>query len=150
VDGATPGELLQRGIYSEIAIALKGGPWRDASMAMLALAFGLSKEEAEARAAGKDVLGQGLTSRLKGHGKATLLAGKARLGGRRGGKARLGGVADQTASRVRSRTLQLPRANVAAVNVTASTVDTFEIEIETKDNAPSSERAWLDVEASFV
>ena len=38
VDGATPGELLKRGIYSEIAVALKGGPWREASMAMLAMA----------------------------------------------------------------------------------------------------------------
>jgi len=56
-DGTTPGELLKRGIYSEIAVALKGGPWREASMAMLAMAFGLSKEEAEARAAGEDVLG---------------------------------------------------------------------------------------------
>jgi hypothetical protein len=44
VDGATPGELLKRGIYSEIAVALKGGrPWREASMTMLAMAFGLSE-----------------------------------------------------------------------------------------------------------
>ena len=35
-DGATPPELLKRGIYSEIAVPLKGGPWREASMAMLA------------------------------------------------------------------------------------------------------------------
>jgi hypothetical protein len=61
-DGATPAELLQRGIYSEIAVALKGGPWREASMAMLAVALGLSKEQAEARAAGEDVLSQMLGS----------------------------------------------------------------------------------------
>ena len=60
VYGATPDELLQRNIYSEIAIALKGGPWREASMAVLAMAFGLSKEEAEAIADGNDVLGQGV------------------------------------------------------------------------------------------
>jgi len=27
-DGATPGELIQRGIYSSIAVPLKGGAWR--------------------------------------------------------------------------------------------------------------------------
>jgi len=60
VDGATPEKLLKRGIYSEIAVALKGGPWREASMTMLAMAFGLSKEQAEAQAEGQDVLGAGL------------------------------------------------------------------------------------------
>ena len=44
-DGATPADLLKRGIYSEIAIALKGGAWREASMAMLDMALRLSKEE---------------------------------------------------------------------------------------------------------
>ena len=34
-EGATPHELLQRGIYSQIAIGLKGGEWRKASMALL-------------------------------------------------------------------------------------------------------------------
>jgi hypothetical protein len=57
------GKLLKLGIYSEIAVALKGGPWREASMAMLARAFGLSKEEEEARAAGHDVLGGGNSAR---------------------------------------------------------------------------------------
>jgi len=60
-DGATPNDLIGRGIYSEIAIALKGGPWREASMAMLGMAFGLSKVEAEAAANGKDVLGRGMS-----------------------------------------------------------------------------------------
>jgi hypothetical protein len=55
VDGATPGELLKRGIYSEIAVALKGGPWREASITMLAMAFGMSKDQSEAWAAGKDI-----------------------------------------------------------------------------------------------
>ncbi len=59
-DGATPGDLLKGGIYSEIAIALKGGPWREASMAMLGMALGLSKEQAEAAAEGVDVYGQGV------------------------------------------------------------------------------------------
>jgi hypothetical protein len=60
VDGTTPGELLWHGIYSEIAVALKGGPWREASMAMLAMALGLSKEEAEALSAGQDILSGGM------------------------------------------------------------------------------------------
>ena len=38
-DGATPGDLLRRGIYGKIAMALKGGPWREASMMMLAQAL---------------------------------------------------------------------------------------------------------------
>ena len=37
--GATPGGLLQRGIYSKIAVALKGGEWRKTSMVMLAKAI---------------------------------------------------------------------------------------------------------------
>ena len=34
-DGATPPDLLKRGIYHEIALPLKGGPWRKASLAMM-------------------------------------------------------------------------------------------------------------------
>ena len=36
-DGATPEELLRRGIYSQIATPLKGSEWRKASMVMIAL-----------------------------------------------------------------------------------------------------------------
>jgi hypothetical protein len=35
----TPPELLQCGIYSDIAVALKGGEWRKTSMVMLAKVF---------------------------------------------------------------------------------------------------------------
>ena len=80
VDGATPGELLKRGIYSEIAIALKGGPWREASMAMLGMAFGLSKEEVEAQSAGQDVLGKGL-SLVEGSISSSVLKIRGDLGG---------------------------------------------------------------------
>ena len=38
-DGTTPGDLLRRGIYAKIAVPLKGGPWRETSMMMLAQAF---------------------------------------------------------------------------------------------------------------
>ena len=44
-DGSTPGELLRRGIYSTIAVPLKGGPWRETSKVLLAIALGMSKED---------------------------------------------------------------------------------------------------------
>jgi len=40
-DGQTPSTLVAAGIYSSIAVPLKGGPWREASMALLAKAVGL-------------------------------------------------------------------------------------------------------------
>jgi hypothetical protein len=55
-DGATPRELLNRGIYSEVAVPLKGGAWRNASMALLGSALSMTKEEAKDAAAGVDVL----------------------------------------------------------------------------------------------
>ena len=44
-DGATPSDLVQRGIYSSIAVPLKGGAWREASMVLLGAALGMSQEE---------------------------------------------------------------------------------------------------------
>jgi len=38
-DGTTPQELLRAGIYNQIAIALKGGPWRRASLVVIASAL---------------------------------------------------------------------------------------------------------------
>jgi len=38
-DGATPHDLITRGIYSKIAVALKGGAWREVSMALMAQAL---------------------------------------------------------------------------------------------------------------
>jgi len=69
--GATPTELLKRGIYSSIAVPLKGGPWREASMMLLGMALGMSKEAIEDAKEGGDVLGLGagtikLTHSLKG------------------------------------------------------------------------------------
>jgi len=50
-DGATPPELLDRGIYAKIAVALKGGEWRKTSMVMLAKALAgsdaIDKEDAK-------------------------------------------------------------------------------------------------------
>ena len=40
-----PPELLQKGIYSEIAVALKGGAWRNASMALLTVALIIKERE---------------------------------------------------------------------------------------------------------
>ena len=45
-DGATPQELVRSGIYSEIAVALKGGPWRQTSLHLLTMALGSDKERA--------------------------------------------------------------------------------------------------------
>ena len=56
-DGATPGELLKRGIYSSIAVALKGGQWREVSMVLVGMALGMSKEQAEVAREGKDIFG---------------------------------------------------------------------------------------------
>jgi len=56
-DGATPPELLKRCIYSEIAVPLKGGAWREASMALLGVAFRMSKEDAVRAKEGEDLLG---------------------------------------------------------------------------------------------
>ena len=39
-DGRTPEQLLRAGIYGEVAVPFKGGPWRRASMVMLAHAIG--------------------------------------------------------------------------------------------------------------
>ena len=44
-DGATPHDLLQRGVYSEIAVALKGGAWRAASMSLLHTALATSTDD---------------------------------------------------------------------------------------------------------
>jgi hypothetical protein len=53
-DGATPTDLLRRGIYGKIAVALKGGEWRKTSMVMLAKAF-----------AGSDAVGKDDADELK-------------------------------------------------------------------------------------
>ena len=45
-DGATPPNLIQANIYGQIAVALKGGPWRVASMVLMAqgIASGMEVE----------------------------------------------------------------------------------------------------------
>lgn len=37
--GATPGDLIGRGIYAQIAVALKGGAWREPSLVTLGAAL---------------------------------------------------------------------------------------------------------------
>jgi hypothetical protein len=54
-NGATPADLLQAGIYAQIAVALKGGAWREASMVMMAEAIGNGME---AESPGASVLAQ--------------------------------------------------------------------------------------------
>ena len=53
------GDLLQRGIYSSIAVAMKGGAWREASVVMLAQAVAASSKDGASSAAG----GQSLENR---------------------------------------------------------------------------------------
>jgi len=63
--GATPQKLLQRDVYSEIAIALKGGTWRATSMAMLAAVLSVNSDETES-AAGmlREGLGNGALQKI--------------------------------------------------------------------------------------
>jgi len=61
-DGATPPELLHRAIYSEVAVALKGGAWRETSMALFSKALNMSKEEHGQAMEGSDVLQQGVAA----------------------------------------------------------------------------------------
>ena len=131
VDGATPGELLKRGIYSEIVVALKGGPWREASMAMLAMALGLSKEEAEAQAAGQDVLGEGmkLTESSLYHGLTKMRSGLARDA--EGSTKRMRGrlqVATITSSTKAPDGAEENAATLSAADVSAATSEPLEIE----------------------
>ena len=58
-DGATPATLLKRGIYDTIAVALKGGAWREASMVMMAQALAEPPRE---RAVGPSGGGRGRLS----------------------------------------------------------------------------------------
>jgi len=46
-DGTTPQELLRAGIYNQIAIALKGGPWRRASLVVIARALAQPSQAAK-------------------------------------------------------------------------------------------------------
>jgi len=126
-DGATPAELLKRGIYSEIAIALKGGPWREASMAMLGMAFGLSKEEVEAQSAGQDVLGKGL-SLVEGSISSSVL----KIRGGLGGPDKIGRLSkslDAIRGRLMKANSKRPQASVNTVSVTADTC-TCEVEAD--------------------
>jgi len=43
--GSTPTDLLKRGIYSEVAVPLKGGAWREASFMMLHKALSKTEED---------------------------------------------------------------------------------------------------------
>ena len=70
-NGATPQSLLRRGVYKQIAIAMKGGEWRRASMVMVASALAKSQlgEESSRR------LDQTLSARKvhPSHGRLAVL-----------------------------------------------------------------------------
>lgn len=66
-DGATPTDLLQRGIYSQIAVPLKGGAWREVSMVLLGKALGMRTEGMQAEESDEELAlraGYGLMWRL--------------------------------------------------------------------------------------
>jgi len=75
-DGPTPPELLGRGIYSTIAVPLKGGAWREASMALMGLGLGMTKEEMviakEGGGNGMLRLAEGLESSMAGLSKSRM------------------------------------------------------------------------------
>ena len=62
-DGATPADLLKRGVYAEVAVALKGSEWRKASMRLLSMALAMGKEETEAALEAGGLLGN--TTRVR-------------------------------------------------------------------------------------
>jgi len=104
--GATPSELLKRGIYSSIAVPLKGGPWREASIKLLGMALGMSKEEAEDAKEGRDVLGLGADTKrryqaVKGMASTSLAAASKSLAASRRAmsRTRLGGLPSITRKR---------------------------------------------------
>ena len=76
--GSTPPELLHRNIYSEIAIPLRGGPWREPSMALLAMALTTGKAEIElaADSGGTGVALKAALSALVRPGSAMFLRAK--------------------------------------------------------------------------
>ena len=75
-EGATPSELLLRGIYnSEVAVPLKAAEWREVSMIQLAMAFGMRPEgkpgrrressSEEAAEADDSIVGLGIGSSIR-------------------------------------------------------------------------------------
>ena len=64
IDGATPGELLKRGVYSTIAVPFKGGAWRSTSVSLMGLALGMKTKQAKSvkNSTFADDLGLGLDS----------------------------------------------------------------------------------------
>jgi len=59
-EGATPVDLLKRGVYSEIAVPLKGGAWRETSMVLLVKSLAMSQDDIEMAKEGGDFLRLGL------------------------------------------------------------------------------------------
>jgi hypothetical protein len=95
--GSTPPHLLQRGVYSQVAVALKGGAWRDTSMVLLVKALAMDKEEVEAAKEGHDVLGQGTDA----YASQLMRASLARLSAVRRSLARAVGSSQRLLKRLR-------------------------------------------------
>jgi len=126
-DGTTPTELLNRGIYSSIAVPLKGGPLREASMVLLGIALGMGKDDVAA--AIKGVVEQSGSWSAPSRLRKSLVALETALSRRR--RLRLVSLR----SRVRSTT---PKASTGAV--VAATAEVEIAEVQPKAQA----FAWLD------
>jgi hypothetical protein len=83
-NGATPGSLLKANIYGQIAVALKGGPWREASMVLMAkgIAGGMEVEPLNSLLAASSLAVLKAALKAMREGKAALKAmSKRRLTG---------------------------------------------------------------------
>ena len=80
-DGTTPLELIKRGIYQEIALPLKGGAWREASISLVHQRLTSSTGDSSMDGLGSDALWGELQKRFSRHSSrfSSRLARKGRV-----------------------------------------------------------------------
>jgi len=115
-EGTTPHHLLQRGVYSQIAVALKGGAWRETSMALLLKALSMSKEEVQTAEEGRDVFKQGTSVRETSFPRGQGLGIRAV-------------VASLPTRRLQSSWLATRRANAVGISSTGESSVTSSVEL---------------------
>jgi len=131
-DGATPGELIQRGIYSSIAVPLKGGAWREASMMLLGAALGMSKEEAKEAQRGAGLIDIEVGSRLFASMEKSISIGRvrrslprlSRIANRQGSVSRAIAVTSSTSATIEESAIETAPSSAAPV-VADTIVATF-------------------------
>jgi len=132
VDGTTPAELLQRGIYSSIAVPLKGGAWREASMMLLGAALGMSKEEAKEAQRGAGLIDIEVGSRLFASMEKSISIGRvrrslprlSRIANRQGSVSRAIAVTSSTSATIEESAIETAPSSAAPV-VADTIVATF-------------------------